>query len=72
MWWRSGIGRGLVTSVRLRRSGNCPLQVPGELAHKRKPTMNSHRSIVGKGPFVCPLPLGSRVQAFRCPARSRS
>ncbi|WP_146226588.1 hypothetical protein [Aneurinibacillus soli] len=36
------------------------------------PTMYLQRSIVGKGPFVCLLPLGSRVQAFRCPARSRS
>ncbi|WP_146226622.1 hypothetical protein [Aneurinibacillus soli] len=39
---------------------------------QKMPTMDFHRSIVGKGPFVCPLPLGSRVQAFRCPARSRS
>ncbi|WP_146226535.1 hypothetical protein [Aneurinibacillus soli] len=36
------------------------------------PTMYVHRSIVGKSPFVCLLSLGSRVQAFRCPARSRS
>ncbi|WP_146226631.1 hypothetical protein [Aneurinibacillus soli] len=28
--------------------------------------------LVGKDPFACPLPLWSRVQAFRCPARSRS
>ncbi|WP_231956222.1 hypothetical protein [Aneurinibacillus soli] len=36
------------------------------------PAMRLHRSIVGKSPFACPLPLGSRVQAFRCPTRSRS
>ncbi|WP_231956051.1 hypothetical protein [Aneurinibacillus soli] len=36
------------------------------------PTMYWHRSIVGKSPFAYPLPLGSRVQAFRCPARSSS
>ncbi|WP_146226559.1 hypothetical protein [Aneurinibacillus soli] len=36
------------------------------------PMMYLHRSIVGKSPFARPLPLGSHVQAFRCPARSRS
>ncbi|WP_146226587.1 hypothetical protein [Aneurinibacillus soli] len=39
---------------------------------QKVPAMYFRRSIVGKGPFACPLPLGSRVQAFRCPARSRS
>ncbi|WP_146226664.1 hypothetical protein [Aneurinibacillus soli] len=39
---------------------------------QKVPAMNFHRSIVGKSPFAWPLPLRSRVQAFRCPARSRS
>ncbi|WP_146226667.1 hypothetical protein [Aneurinibacillus soli] len=39
---------------------------------QKVPTMYFRRSIVGKSPFTCPLPLGSRVQAFRCPARSHS
>ncbi|WP_231956126.1 hypothetical protein [Aneurinibacillus soli] len=39
---------------------------------QKKPTMYLQRSIVGKSPFAWPLPLGSRVQVLRCPARSRS
>ncbi|WP_231955983.1 hypothetical protein [Aneurinibacillus soli] len=39
---------------------------------QKVPAMYLQRSIVGKNPFAWPLPLGSRVQAFRSPARSRS
>ncbi|WP_146226654.1 hypothetical protein [Aneurinibacillus soli] len=50
------------------------LSAPG--ARRTRPqkvsAMKLHRSIVGKSPFACLLPLGNRIQAFRCPARSRS
>ncbi|WP_146226578.1 hypothetical protein [Aneurinibacillus soli] len=72
MWWRSRDRAGPRHFGTLTKK--LRLSAPGARRTRPQtmPAMYVHRSIVGKSPFACPLSLRSRVQVFRCPARSRS